>query len=323
MALASQPTAVVALGGNALLPRGEKPEAGTQLRAARAAAQAVAPAADDFRLVVTHGNGPQVGLLALIGESFGDVEAYPLDVLDAESEGQIGYVVELELDNAMAGYETVALITRVLVDENDPAFGEPSKFIGPVYAEADARALASARGWTVKPDGDAWRRVVPSPEPSRILELGAIRRLTTSGFVVVCAGGGGVPVVAGPDGLRGVEAVIDKDLCSALLARELGAEVLVLATDVDGVYLDWGSPDQRLLARTTPDELRRHGFAAGSMGPKVEAACRFAEAGGRAAIGALGQLEGLLGGTSGTQVSGGDPATAGVVEAGTHEWEKR
>jgi len=323
MALASQPTAVVALGGNALLPRGEKPEAGTQLLAARAAARAIAPVADDFRLVVTHGNGPQVGLLALIGESYGDVEAYPLDVLDAESEGQIGYVVELELDNAIAGYETVALITRVVVDEDDPAFAEPAKFIGPVYAEAEARAQASARGWTVKPDGDAWRRVVPSPEPRRILELGAVRRLTTAGFVVVCAGGGGVPVVAGPDGLRGVEAVIDKDLCSALLARELGAEVLVLATDVDGVYLDWGQPDQRRLTQATPEELRRHGFAAGSMGPKVEAACRFAEAGGRAAIGALDQLEGLLDGTSGTQVSGGDPATAGIAATSRHEWGKR
>lgn len=298
----SDPAAVVALGGNALLPRGERLEAASQLRAARAAAAVLAPAAEDFSLVVTHGNGPQVGLLALMSDAYDEVDPYPLDVLDAESEGQIGYVIELELDNAIAGRDTVALITRVVVDESDPAFAAPEKFIGPVYDEEAARAAERLHGWSIARDGDSWRRVVPSPEPREIVQLPAIRRLVEAGFVVVCAGGGGVPVVADGDGHRGVEAVIDKDLCSALLASRLGADVLVLATDVSGVHLDWGGPGERLIGATTPAELRGHDFAAGSMGPKVEAACRFAEAGGRAAIGSLADLAGLLEGTHGTQV---------------------
>jgi carbamate kinase len=297
------PTALVALGGNALLPRGEKPEAATQLAAARAAAQAIAPAVETHKLVITHGNGPQVGLLALRSDAYKGVDPYPLDVLDAESEGQIGYVIELELDNAIDLRDTVALITRVVVDEDDPAFAEPTKFIGPVYDEERARALASERGWSIRPDGDRWRRVVPSPEPREVVQLGAIRRLVESGFVVVCAGGGGVPVVVEDGGHRGVEAVIDKDLCSGLLATDLGAGILVLATDVDAVYVDWGEPGERAIGDTTPAELRAHEFAAGSMGPKVEACCRFVEAtGGRAAIGSLDRLQELLQGTTGTQV---------------------
>ena len=307
MSSAADPVAVVALGGNALLPRGEKLEAASQLRAARAAAGALAPLVSDFNLVVTHGNGPQVGLLALMSDAYTDVDPYPLDVLDAESEGQIGYVIELELDNAIDERDTVALITRVVVDEDDPAFADPTKFIGPVYHEAQARSVADERGWVVKPDGDNWRRVVPSPEPREIVQLPAIRRLVESGFVVVCAGGGGVPVVVDGDGHRGVEAVIDKDLCSALLASDLAADVLVLATDVNGVYLDWGGAGERLIGEITAAELREHDFAAGSMGPKVEAACRFAEAsGGRAAIGSLAELPGLLDGTHGTQVRAND-----------------
>jgi carbamate kinase len=303
----ANPTAVVALGGNALLPRGEKLEAATQLRAARAAAERLGSIVDDHRLVVTHGNGPQVGLLALMSDAYEDVEPYPLDVLDAESEGQIGYVIEMELDNAIDTHDTVALITRVEVDGADPAFSDPTKFIGPVYEEERARELAAERGWTVKPDGDRFRRVVPSPEPRRIVQLPAIRRLVDDGFVVVCAGGGGVPVVWDGSEHRGVEAVIDKDLCSALLAADLGADILVLATDVEGVFLDWGEPEQRLIGPTTPAELRSHDFAAGSMGPKVDAAARFAEgSGGRAAIGSLTDLAGLLDGTTGTQVKGGN-----------------
>ena len=297
--------------------RGEKLEAGAQLRAARAAAAVLAPAVDAYDLVVTHGNGPQVGLLALMSDAYHDVDPYPLDVLDAESEGQIGYVIEVELDNAIEGRDTVALITRVIVDEDDPAFEAPTKFIGPVYDEEEARAVERDRGWSVKPDGDAWRRVVPSPEPREIVQLPAIRRLVESGFVVVCAGGGGVPVVAEGEGHRGVEAVIDKDFCSALLASDLDADVLVLATDVGGVFLDWGGADERVIGETTPAELREHDFASGSMGPKVEAACRFAEAaGGRAAIGSLSELPGLLDGTHGTQVRGGsspDPALEGTT----------
>lgn len=296
---------MVALGGNALLPRGERPEAALQLRAARAAAIQIAGAVERHRLVVTHGNGPQVGLLALRSDAFKEVAPYPLDVLDAESEGQIGYVIELELDNAIDTADTVALITRVEVDPADPAFDAPTKFIGPVYEPERARELERTRGWRFAADGEAQRRVVPSPEPLRVVQLPAIRRLVEEGFVVVCAGGGGVPVVAEGRGHRGVEAVIDKDLCSALLAAELGADVLVLATDVSGVFLDFGTPDQRQLGEITPGELRSHEFAAGSMGPKVEAACRFAEqGGGRAAIGALDDLDGLLAGGSGTQVRG-------------------
>jgi carbamate kinase len=299
----SRPLAVVALGGNALLRRGEPATAANQLRAARSAARVLGPVSERTRLVVTHGNGPQVGLLALKEDAYGDGEPYPLDVLDAESGGQIGYVVELELDNAIDHQDTIAVITRVLVDADDPAFGEPTKFIGPVYDERRAHALAAERAWVVKPDGDRWRRVVPSPDPKRIVQLDAIRRLVESGFLVVCAGGGGVPVIADGAGHAGVEAVIDKDLVSALLAVGLGADVLVLATDVDAVYTGWGTPDQRAVDRATPAWLRSLAFPGGSMGPKVEAVCRFVEqTGKRAAIGQLEALPELLAGTAGTQI---------------------
>jgi len=295
---------VVALGGNALLRRGEKLEADSQLRAAREAARMLAPVSERTRLVVTHGNGPQVGLLALMNDAYTSVSPYPLDVLGAETEGQIGYVIEMELDNVVHHQDTVAVVTRTEVDRDDPAFGDPTKFIGPIYDEADARRLAHELGWTVKPDGDHWRRVVPSPQPKRIVQLEAIRRLVDSGFLVVCAGGGGVPVVWTEQQIHeGVEAVIDKDLASSLLARDLGAGVLVLATDVDGVYTGWGTPEQRRLDRVTVAELRGGDFPAGSMGPKVDAVCRFVEhAGGRAAIGALADIEGLVAGEAGTQV---------------------
>jgi carbamate kinase len=229
-------------------------------------------------------------------------------VLDAESGGQIGYAVELELDNAIDHQDTVTVITRVLVDAEDPAFGNPTKFIGPVYDEHRAHSLAAERGWVVKPDGDDWRRVVPSPDPRQIIQLGAIRRLVDGGYLVVCVGGGGVPVIAVDGGHAGVEAVIDKDLASALLAAGLAADVLVLATDVDAVYTGWGTPVQRAVRRATPAWLRAQAFAGGSMGPKVEAVCRFVEAtGGRAAIGRLGAIPELLAGTAGTQVDGRSP----------------
>ena len=302
------PLTIVALGGNALLRRGEESTAAHQHAAAKEAARALAPVSERARLVVTHGNGPQVGLLALKEDAYGEGEPYPLDVLDAESGGQIGYVVELELDNAIDHQDTVALITRVLVDRDDPAFSDPAKFIGPVYEEDRARQLAAARDWIVKPDGEMWRRVVPSPDPREIVQLGAISRLVESGFLVVCVGGGGVPVVAVPGGHEGVEAVIDKDLASSLLAVGLAADVLVLATDVDAVYLDWGAPGQRAIARATPGRLRAESFAGGSMGPKVEAVCRFVEAtGNRGAIGALEDLGAIVDGTAGTQVSPGGP----------------
>ena len=301
---AASPLVVVALGGNALLRRGEPATAPNQQRAARAVAAVLAPVSERARLVVTHGNGPQVGLLALKEDAYGDGEPYPLDVLDAESGGQIGYVIELELDNAIDHQDTVTVITRVLVDADDPAFGDPTKFIGPVYDEQRAKALAVERGWVVKPDGEHWRRVVASPDPQQVIQLEAIRRLVDGGFLVVCVGGGGVPVVAAGTGHAGVEAVIDKDLASALLAIGLGADVLVLATDVDAVYSGWGTPEQRAVRSATPAELREATFAAGSMGPKVEAVCRFVEAtGGRAAIGQLSELAELADGTAGTQIA--------------------
>lgn len=304
----ARPVAVIALGGNALLPRGERPEAGRQLRAARAAARRLAQALDGHRLVVTHGNGPQVGLLALKDEAYDAVPPYPLDMLDAETEGQLGYLIEMEIDNATTDYDTVALVTRVVVDPGDPAFDDPGKFIGPVYTEPEARELAERKGWTVRPDGDGWRRVVPSPEPRNIVQLPAIRELVDSGFVVVCAGGGGIPVVPRGDTHHGIEAVIDKDLTSARLAVELGADVLVLATDVDAVYLDWGSPKQTPIGSTTPSALREHVFERGSMAEKVEAGCRMVEqTGGTAAIGSLDSLDGLLTGECGTRIGGGSP----------------
>jgi carbamate kinase len=296
---------VVAVGGNALLQRGERPEAAAQLRAVRAAAALLAPVARASRLVVTHGNGPQVGLLALMSDAYDAVPPYPLDVLGAETEGQIGYIVELELDNAIDHQHTVAVVTRTRVADDDPAFADPTKFIGPVYGEDDAGVLAAAQGWTVKRDGDAWRRVVPSPEPEAIVQIEAIRRLVDGGFLVVCAGGGGVPVVRRPDGTHaGVEAVVDKDLASALLATELGADLLVLATDVDAVYAGYGTPAQHALGRVTAAELRAGDYPSGSMGPKVEAICRFVErTGARGAIGALTDVGGLVAGTAGTQVT--------------------
>lgn len=298
----------MALGGNALLRRGEPATAANQLRAARAAAEALRPVSERTRLVVTHGNGPQVGLLALKEDAYGDVAPYPLDVLDAETEGQIGYVIELALDNAIDHQDTVTVITRVLVDADDPAFGDPTKFIGPVYDERRAQALAGARGWVVKPDGDRWRRVVPSPDPKQIIQLGAIRGLVDGGFLVVCVGGGGVPVIADGSGHAGVEAVIDKDLASSLLAVGLGADILALATDVDAVYTDWGTQHQQAVVRATPAWLRAQSFADGSMGPKVEAVCRFVEAtGNRAAIGRLDEMPGLVDGTAGTQIRSDGP----------------
>jgi carbamate kinase len=299
-----RPRVVVALGGNALLRRGEPLDASHQARASRVAATVLARVASAYQLIVTHGNGPQVGLLALMSDAYAETAPYPLDVLDSETEGQIGYVLELELDNAIPKQGTVTVLTRVVVDARDPAFSAPSKFIGPVYSESQARSLAEQHGWTVMRDGDRWRRVVPSPEPQRIVQLDAIERLVESGFLVVCTGGGGIPVVEdGAGRQRGVEAVIDKDLASALLASDLGVEALVLATDVDAVYEGYGTPSQRPIMRATPGALRAHDFAAGSMGPKVEAVCRFVEhGGGRGVIGSLDQIDELLAGHAGTQV---------------------
>jgi len=305
----------VALGGNALLKRGQPMTADAQRTNVRTAAPALAAVAWNHQLVLSHGNGPQVGLLALQAAAYEEVEAYPLDVLGAQTEGMIGYVLEQELGNLLPIEVPFAtLLTMVEVDPGDPAFDDPTKFVGPVYDKAQADQLASEKHWDFKPDGEHWRRVVPSPEPRRIFEIRPIRWLLDKGVVVICAGGGGVPTMYAANAdrtLTGVEAVIDKDLASELLAREVDADLFVMVTDVDGVYLDWGTEQQRRLERVTPAELRATGFAAGSMGPKVEAACRFVErTGKRAAIGGLGQIEQIVEGEAGTQVV---PAAVGTT----------
>jgi carbamate kinase len=299
---------VVALGGNALLKRGEPMTAEAQRANVRSAAPALAAVARKHQLVLSHGNGPQVGLLALQGAAYEEVDAYPLDVLGAQTEGMIGYVLEQELGNILASVVPLAtILTMVEVDPADPAFGDPTKFVGPVYDKPEADALAAEKGWVFKQDGDRWRRVVPSPEPKRIFEIRPIRWLLDKDVVVICAGGGGIPTMYDPNADRtlvGVEAVIDKDFASELLAREVEADLFVMATDVDGVYAEWGTPDQRRLEKVTPEELRGSEFAAGSMGPKVAAALRFVDnTGSRSAIGSLEQIEQIVDGTAGTQVA--------------------
>ncbi len=296
---------VAALGGNALLRRGEPLEAEVQQRNVAVAAKALAEIARDHELVVTHGNGPQIGLLALQSAAYRDVRSYPLDVLGAQSEGMIGYLVEQQLGNELPERAVVTMLTQVVVDADDPAFRAPTKPIGPVYAEPDARRLAHERRWAIAPDGTTgmWRRVVPSPTPLDIVELPAIRVLLGAGVLIVCGGGGGIPVVVDSHGARhGVEAVVDKDASAALLAARLGADLLLLLTDVDAVELDHGKPAARPIGRIGADELGRYTFAAGSMQPKVDAARRFAGTGKRAAIGALGAAAALARGEAGTQI---------------------
>ncbi len=299
---------VVALGGNALLRRGEPMTAEAQRENVRIAARALVPVGEKHQLVISHGNGPQVGLLALQSAASDGTETFPLDVLGAQTEGMIGYVIEQELGNLLPEERPFAtVLTMVEVDLADPAFADPTKFVGPVYDKAAADVLAAEQGWTFKLDGADWRRVVPSPEPKRIFEIRPIRWLLEKNVIVICAGGGGVPTTFEGGGrhgrLVGVEGVIDKDLASELLAREVGADLFVMATDVDGIYADWGTPNQTRLRTATPEDLREGGFAAGSMGPKVEAAIRFVElTGRRAAIGALQDIEGIVEGTAGTSV---------------------
>jgi carbamate kinase len=304
---------VIALGGNALLRRGERPSVEAQRRNLHPAMRDLAQLAAQHEIVLTHGNGPQVGLLALQAESGSDTPL-PLDVLGAQTQGMIGYLIEDELRDHLEGAREVAtLLTQVVVDVSDPAFSNPSKPIGPVWTESVARRIASERGWSIASDGEYWRRVVPSPEPRRILEIGAVRLLLEAGVVVICAGGGGVPVVADPSGgWHGVEAVVDKDLSAALLADQLDADSLLLLTDVDAVYRDWGTAHAQPIRVTTAAEMRSLSFAAGSMGPKVEAACRFVS-GVRsdehipprvARIGALADAARLIAGDTGTTITG-------------------
>lgn len=298
---------VIALGGNALLKRGEAPEAEIQHQNIAKAAEAIAQVAQTNQVIVTHGNGPQVGLLALQAESYSKVRPYPLDVLGAETEGMIGYLLEQELRNHLPEHKVVTLLTQVEVNREDSAFSHPSKPIGPIYTETEAQKIAQERGWAIAPDGDAYRRVVPSPEPCRIIELSTIKFLVAAGALVVCTGGGGIPVIVTPLGeIHGVEAVIDKDKASSLLAQLLPAEALLLLTDVDAVYLDWGLPSATPISQITPSQLRTYEFAPGSMKPKVEAACRFVEAtGGFAGIGKLEDAEAILAGKAGTRIVNG------------------
>lgn len=298
---------VVALGGNALLQRGQPMTAHTQRENAKTAAAALAEmVVAGHRLVITHGNGPQVGLLALQGAAYKPDEVYPLDILGAETEGMIGYLIEQELENALDHKTMVAtLLTQIEVDPCDPAFNKPTKFVGPVYSETEARAIVENRGWTIAQDGDKWRRVVPSPRPIRIPDLRVLNLLIQQDVIVICTGGGGIPVAKLADGsLVGVEAVIDKDHASALLARCLQADALLMLTDVDAVYSDWGEPSQTAIPTLSLAEAYTLNLPTGSMGPKVEAAASFVEMDGvMAGIGALNDGLAILEKRKGTIIS--------------------
>ncbi|MPQ70323.1 MULTISPECIES: carbamate kinase [unclassified Pseudomonas] len=301
---------VVALGGNALLRRGEPMTADNQRTNIRIATEQIAKIYPGNQLVIAHGNGPQVGLLSLQAAAYTQLSPYPLDVLGAETEGMIGYIIEQELGNLL-DFEVpfATLLTQVEVDPEDPAFQHPSKPIGPVYSKAEAERLATEKGWSIAPDGDKFRRVVASPKPKRIFEIRPIKWLLDKGSIVICAGGGGIPTMYGEDGkLKGIEAVIDKDLCSALLAEQLEADLLVIATDVNAAFVDWGQPSQKAIIQAHPDDLEKLGFAAGSMGPKVQAACEFARHTGKAAvIGSLADIEAIVQGKAGTRISTAQP----------------
>jgi len=297
---------LVALGGNALLRRGEPMTTDVQRANVRTAAVALAAIYPGNELVITHGNGPQVGLLALQDAAYEPDENAPLDVLGAQTEGMIGYMIEQELGNLLPFEVPFAtLLTMVEIDPQDPAFANPTKFIGPVYPASEAERLKAQKGWVMKQDGDKWRRVVPSPAPKQIFEIRPIRWLLEKGTVVIAAGGGGIPTVyEGDRQLRGIEAVIDKDWCSELLARQLDADFFIMATDADAVFADWGKPTARQFRRASPSAMRGYSFPAGSMGPKVDAACHFAEATGKqAAIGALNDLAAILRGEAGTTIT--------------------
>ena len=297
---------VVALGGNALLKRGEPLTEQNQRENVKVAARSLAPLARENSLIITHGNGPQVGLLALEAAAVTGVEPYTLDVLNAESEGMIGYMIEQELGNVLPEDVPFAtILTQVEVDPSDPAFQNPSKPIGPQYGQEEAERLARKHGWTVGPDNGKYRRLVASPRPLRIFELRVVEWLVERGVVVICTGGGGIPTMLTADGvLMGVEAVIDKDYAGALLARSLKAEVFLMLTDAEAVWQDWGTEHARAIRRASPDALESLHFAAGSMGPKVEAACDYARAtGGRAGIGALEDAVAIISGRAGTLIS--------------------
>lgn len=302
--MSQKPILVVALGGNALLKRGEPLEAATQQKNCVLAADVIARLAEQWRVVLVHGNGPQVGLLALQNSAYPAVAPYPLDVLGAETQGMIGYMLQQALKNRLPQQQVSTLLTQVVVDENDPAFRQPTKYIGPVYNAAQSATLAQEKGWTLKADGQHFRRVVASPQPQQIVEKEAITTLLARDHLVICNGGGGVPVGQNQQRLQGIEAVIDKDLSAAMLARELEADALLILTDADAVYLDWGTAQQRALSHTTPAELAAYTFDAGSMGPKIAACCQFVDqCHGVAAIGALADGVAILNGQKGTLIA--------------------
>ncbi len=299
---------VIALGGNALLQRGQPMTAENQRANIRLAAERIASIAPGNEIVIAHGNGPQVGLLALQDLAYEEVDPYPLDVLGAETEAMIGYVIEQELGNLLPLEQPFAtILTMIEVDADDPDFAHPTKPIGPVYDKATAERLAAEHDWSIAPDGDKYRRVVASPKPQRIFEIRPIRMLVEQGVIVICAGGGGIPTMYGKDGkLLGVQAVIDKDLAAALLAEQLEADLLVIATDVDGVYTGWGTPQQARLGNVTVDQVVEMNLPAGSMGPKVAAACGFAtQTKNEAVIGSLADIDRIVAGTAGTRVRAG------------------
>lgn len=299
---------VVALGGNALLERGQKPDARGQIENVRIACAALAPLAEEHELVITHGNGPQVGVLALQSANDPNLsEPYPFDTLGAQTQGMIGYWLLQGLQNALPGQQVASFVNQTLVMASDPAFGKPTKFVGEVYDEETANKLAAERGWTMKADGKYFRRVVGSPMPQRVIETRLVRTVLDEGAVVVCAGGGGVPVIRNEAGkLQGVEAVIDKDLTAAVLAEHLEADFLMILTDVPNVIKDFGTEDATPIERATPSYLRSLCAPAGSMGPKVEAVCRFVElTGDTGAIGRLEDAAKIIAGKAGTIVTPG------------------
>jgi carbamate kinase len=295
---------VIALGGNALLKRGELLSAENQRRNMKNAAAALANICAEHENVIVHGNGPQIGLLALEAAAYTAVPPYPFDILGAESQGMVGYIIAQELRNALPHCDIAALLTQTCVDPNDPAFNNPTKPIGPVYDAIMIAELRQKNGWNFTQDGNGMRRIVASPLPKSIIEFSVIEKLMTSGIIVVCAGGGGIPICIDPDGkLRGVEAVIDKDHTAALLAIQLHANRLIILTDVDAVYLNWNTPQQKVIRQVKASELIGVEFAAGSMGPKIAAACRFvSETANSAFIGSLADVHNLMAGKSGTQI---------------------
>jgi carbamate kinase len=296
----------VALGGNALLQRGQVMSAENQRNSIRMAAQQLAEVHKNHSLVIAHGNGPQVGLAALMDAAYTETEPYPLDVLGAKTIGMIGYIIEQELGNIIPFEDhIVTVLTQIVVDQNDPAFEKPSKPVGPVYSKKEAEKLQKEKGWAMAPDGQYFRKVVPSPLPQRIIEMNVIKMLVDNGVVVICAGGGGIPVAYDDNKkLFGVEAVIDKDLASGLLAREVGAEMFVMLTDVASVYVNFGMDNQKAIKAAHPDALEAVEFAGGSMGPKVIGACQFVrDTGHRSAIGQLSDLSDIMAGKAGTLIS--------------------